>query len=101
METFGEVRPIDSLQMYGDHMTWLAARKAGLSTIVEIWHRAGKHIANLAAFHGYMPNFEWKDSKVAKYELSQLVHDESHAQAADTNGRTVRQDRHSLSAEQL
>lgn len=101
METFGEVRPIDSLQMYDDHMTWIADRKVGCSSIVEIWHRARKHIANLAAFHGYMPNFHWRESEVAKYELSQLVHDHSHAQAADTNGRMVRQERHSLSAEQL
>ena len=101
MEVFSEVRPIDSLQMFDDHMTWLAGRKARCSTIVEIWHRARKHIAVLANFHGYMPTFEWKESEVAKYELSQLVHDQSHAQAADTDGRTVRQDRHSLSPDQL
>ncbi|KAL3135429.1 hypothetical protein ABBQ32_007611 [Trebouxia sp. C0010 RCD-2024] len=87
--------------MYDDHMTWLAAKKANCRTTVEIWHRARKHVATLAAFHGYLPSFDWRSSEVAKYELSQLVHDHSHAQAADTNGRTVRQDRHSLSAEQL
>lgn len=82
-------------------MTWLAVRKARCRTIVEIWHRARKHIAVLANFHGYMPTFEWKESEAAKYELSQLVHDQSHAHAADTDGRTVRQDRHSLSPDQL
>ena len=55
----------------------------------------------MAAFHGYLPSFNWRDSEVAKYELSQLVHDHAIAQAADTDGRTVRQDRHSLSPEQL
>ena len=99
--TFGEVRAIDSLQMYDDHMTWLAAKKAGCSTIVEIWHRARKHIATLAAFHGYLPSFDWRDSEVAKYEVSQLVHDNCIAQAADSDGRTVRQERHSLSPDQL
>ena len=101
LETFGEVRAIESLQMYDDHMTWLAAKKARCRTTVEIWHRARKHIATLAAFHGYLPSFDWRSSEVAKYELSQLVHDHSHAQAADTDGRTVRQDRHSLNADQL
>ena len=87
--------------MYDDHMTWLAAKKASCKTIVDIWHRARKHIATLAAFHGYLPSFDGRDSEVAKYELSQLVHDHSIAQAADTDGRTVRQERHSLSSEQL
>ena len=102
-ETFGEIRAINSMQMYDDHMTWLAAKKAGYSTcaVVEIWHRARRHIATLAAFHGYLPSFDWRDSEVAKYELSQLVHDNSIAQAADTDGRTVRQERPSLSPEQL
>ena len=53
-EVFEEVRPIANLQMFDDHMTWLANRKAKCSTSVEIWHRARKHIATLAAFHGYM-----------------------------------------------
>ncbi len=87
--------------MYDDHMTWLAAKKASCRRIVEIWHRARKHIGNLAAYHGYLPSFHWSQSEVAKYELSQLVHDHSIAQAADTDGRTVRQERHSLSPEQL
>jgi hypothetical protein len=87
--------------MFDDHMTWLAAKKASCRTVVEIWHRARKHIANLAAYHGYLPSFHWSQSEVAKYELSQLVHDHSIAQAADTDGRTVRQERHSLSPEQL
>ena len=81
--------------MYDDHMRWLAVKKASCRTTVEIWHRARKHIATLAAFHGYLPSFDWRSSEVAKYELSQLVHDQSHAQAADTDGGTVRQDRHS------
>ncbi|DBB03022.1 TPA: hypothetical protein ACH3X1_013441 [Trebouxia sp. C0004] len=68
---------------------------------VDIWHRARKHIATLAACHGYLPSFHWSQSEVAKYELSHLVHDHSKAQAADTDGRTVRQERHSLSPEQL
>ncbi|DBA86106.1 TPA: hypothetical protein ACH3X1_005625 [Trebouxia sp. C0004] len=56
-ETFGEIRAIDSLQMYDDRMTWLAAKKAMCKTAVEIGHRAQKHIATLAAFHGYLPSF--------------------------------------------
>ena len=100
-ETLGEVGAIETLRMYDNHMTWLAAKKAGCRTAVEIWHRACQHIATLAAFHGYLPSFGWRDSEVAKYELSQLVHDHAIAQAADTDGRTVRQDRHSLSPKQL
>ncbi len=100
-ETFGDTRAIDSLQMYDDYMTWLAAKKASCRSIVEIWHRARKHIATLARFHGYLQGFDLRNSEVAKYEVSQLVHDHSIAQAADTDGRTVRQERHSLSPEQL
>jgi hypothetical protein len=101
-EVFGIVRPIQSLEMYDAHMSWLADKKAACSSAVEIWHRARKHIAAVAVFHGYMPaDFQWKDSEVAKYELSQLVHDNSRAVALDTNGPTVRQNRHSLSQDQL
>ena len=70
--------------MYDDHMTWLATKKANCSRTVEIWHRARKFVAELAAFHGYLgTDFHWSQSEVAKYELSQLVHDHSLAKAAE------------------
>lgn len=49
LETFDEVKPITSLQMFEDHVSWLVAQKSQLSSVVAIWHRARKHIANLAA----------------------------------------------------
>lgn len=55
----------------------------------------------MTAFHGYLPSFDWRDSEDAKYELSQLVHDHAIAQAADTDGSSAGQDRHSFSPEQL
>jgi len=101
LETFDEVKPITSLQMFEDHVSWLVAQKSQLSSVVAIWHRARKHIANLAAYHGYLPSFHWNQSEAASHELSYEVHDHSLTAAANTDGRTVRQDRHSLSTDQL
>ena len=58
LETFGKVGAIKSEHIYDDHMRWLAVKKASCRTTVEIWHKARKHIATLAAFHGYLPSFD-------------------------------------------
>ena len=77
-------------------------KKASLKSGADIWRRSRFHLSKLANFYGYVPaGFEWKDSEVAKYDLSAEVYDNARTVATDTDGKTVNQQRHHLTQTEL
>jgi len=104
MHQFGEVRAITSVCMYEACLQWIAEQKTAqkLKSIVTIWRNRRNYIAKLANFHGYVPAmFKWEDSEVAKYDVALQVYDTAREIAADTDGKSVNQLRHSLTQSEL
>lgn len=83
-------------------LEWIADRKKRrkLKTVQTIWRNRRNYLAKLAAFHGYML-FKWEDSEVAKYDLAFDVNDAAREVAADTDGKSVNQQRHMLSKSEV
>ena len=77
-------------------LRWKKGQK--LQTVQTMWRNRRNYIAKLAGFHGYVPPmFKWEDSELAKYDLAFDVNDAARVAAADTDGKSVEQQRHSLS----
>ena len=102
--TFGEVRPVSSLEMFDNHLAWVAEQKRSCTTLDVIWARARNHIASLALFHGYLPDtFRWQDSLLARSDMQYQVADK-HAVTVvntDTDGRIVKVHKSILTQPQL
>ena len=104
MKHFGEIRAITSVCMYEACLRWIAEQKIAqkLKSVAIIWRNRRNYIAKLANFHGYVPvMFSWADSEVTKYDLPLQVYDTAREVAADTDGRSVNQQRHSLTQTEL
>ncbi len=104
MKHFGEIRAITSIEMYEACMRWIAEQKIAQQpkSIAATWRNRRNYIAKLAGFHGYAPAlFSWEDSEVTKYDLPLQVYDTAREVAADTDGRSVNQQRHSLTQTEL
>ena len=85
---FGEVLPTSSLEMFDNHLAWVADQKRDCTQLDVIWTRARKHIASLALFHGYLPaNFTWQNSQLARRDLRYQVADRHAVVNTDTDGR--------------
>ncbi|KAL3131743.1 hypothetical protein ABBQ38_007462 [Trebouxia sp. C0009 RCD-2024] len=104
MKHFGEIRAITSVCMYEACLRWIAEQKIAqkLKSVATIWRNRRNYIAKLANFHGYVPSmFGWEDSEVTKYDLPLQVYDTAREVAADTDGKSVNQQRHSLTQSEL
>ena len=94
--------PTTNIQMYKDCPRWIMDKKACLKSGADIWRRSRFHLSKLANFYEYVPpGCEWKDSEVAKYDLSARVYDNATMVTADTDGKTVNQQRHHLTQTEL
>lgn len=104
MHQYKEVRAITSVEMYEACLQWIADQKIAqrLKSVATIWRNRRNYLAKLANFHGYVPAmFKWEDSEVAKWDVSLQVCDTAREVAADTDGRSVNQQRHSLTQAEL
>ena len=104
MKHFGEIRAITSVCMYEACLRWIAEQKIAqkLKNVATIWRNRRNYIAKLANFHGYVPAmFSWDDSEVTKYDLPLQVYDTAREVAADTDGKSVNQQRHRLTQPEL
>lgn len=100
--TFGEVRPIPSIEMFDSHLAWVAEEKRSCTTMDVIWARTRNHIASLALFHGYLPDsFKWSDSLLARSDLQYQVADRHAVVNRDPNGKTVKVHKSILTQPQL
>ena len=104
MKHFGKIRAIASVCMYEACLRWIAEQKIAqkLKSVAAIWRNRRNYIAKLANFHGYVPvMFSWEDSEATKYDLPLQVYDTAREVAADTDGKSVNQQRHSLIQSEL
>ena len=85
-------------------MRWIAEQKTAqkLKSIGTIWRNRRNYIAKLANFHGYVHvMFKWADSEVAQYDVALQVYDTAREIAADTDGKSLNQQRPNLTRSEL